>query len=52
MKVDDIPKIERPKNLHINVFEPTGSILSPSQNNTNYTKPQIDLLLYEINIAE
>ena len=31
----------------INVFELTGTVLTPIHINTNYDQPQIDLLLYE-----
>ena len=33
--------------LHINVFELTGTVLTPIHINTNSDQPQIDLLLYE-----
>ena len=54
MKVKDIPKFERLNGLNtggqqcgINVFELTGTLLSPLHINTNYDQPQIDLMVYE-----
>ena len=46
MKVKDIP-FERPNILKINVFELTGTVLTPIHINTTYDQPQIDLILYE-----
>ena len=52
-KVKDIPKFESFNRLntggalHINVFELTGTVLTPIHINTNYDQPQIDLLFYE-----
>ena len=49
MKVNDIPKFENLNfGLRMNVFELTGSMLTPIHINTNYDQPQIDLFLYEI----
>ena len=51
MKVKDFPKFENLNtqsafgNLTINVFEPTGNVLSSIHINKNYSQPQIDLLL-------
>ena len=47
MKVEDIPKFEKLNNLNVNVFELTGTVLTPIHMNTNYDQPQIDLLLFE-----
>ena len=52
MKVIDIPKFENLNILNIeghgiNVFELTGTVLTPLHINTNYDRPQIDLMLYE-----
>ena len=33
--------------MNLNVFELTGTVLTPIYINTNYDQPQIDLLLYE-----
>ena len=46
MKVDDIPKFENLNNLNIgghgvNVFELTGTVLTPIHINKNYFQPQI-----------
>ena len=48
MKVKDIPKFETLYNLNVNVFELTGTVLTPIHINKNYLQSQIDLLLYEI----
>ena len=49
MKVEDIPKIENinTRGCGINVFELTGTVLTPILINTNYNQRQIILLLYE-----
>ena len=47
MKVKDIPKFENLNNLNINVFELTGTVLTPIHINKIYSQPQIDLLLVE-----
>ena len=47
MKVKDIPKLEKPNNLNVNVFELTKTVSTPIHTNTNYDQPQIDLLLFE-----
>ena len=48
MKVKDIPKFENLNiGLCINVFELTGTVLTPIHVNKNYLQPQIDLLLYQ-----
>ena len=47
MKVKDIPKFENLNNLNVNVFELTGTVLTPIHINKNYLQPQIDLLLFE-----
>ena len=47
MKVKDIPKFEKLDNLNVNVFELTGTVLTPIHINKNYLQPQIDLLLFE-----
>ena len=47
MKGKDIPKFENLNNLNVNVFELTGSVLTPIHITKNYFQPQIDLLLYE-----
>ena len=47
MKVKDIPKFENLNNLNVNVFELTGTVVTPIQINKNYLQPQIDLLLFE-----
>ena len=48
MKVKDIPKFEHLNiGLCINVFELTGTVLTPIHVNKNYLQPQIDLLLYQ-----
>ena len=44
MKVKDIPKFEN--NLNVNVFEHTGTVLTPIHILKNYLQSQIDLLLY------
>ena len=46
MKVKDIPKFENLNDLNLNVFELTGTVLTPIHINKNYLQPQIDLLLY------
>ena len=45
MKVKDIPKFEKLKNLNVNVFELTKTVLTPIHINTNYDQPQ--MLLFE-----
>ena len=48
MKVKDIPKFENLNiGLCINVFELTGTVLTPIHFNKNYLQSQKDLLLYE-----
>ena len=47
MKVKDIPKFEILNNLNVNVFELTGTVLTPIHINKNYLQPQIDQLLFE-----
>ena len=47
MKVKDIPKFENLNNLNVNVFELTGTVLTPIHINKNYLQTQIDLLLFE-----
>ena len=47
MKVKDIPKFENLNNLNVNVFELTGTVLTPIHINKNCLQPQIDLLLFE-----
>ena len=47
MKVKDIPKFEKLNNLNVNVFELTGTVLTPIHINKNYLQSQIDLSLYE-----
>ena len=47
MKIKDIPKFENLNNLNVNVFELTKTVLTPIHTNTNYDRPQIDLLLYQ-----
>ena len=47
MKVKDIPNFENLNNSNINVFELTGTVLTPIRINKNYLQPQIDLLLFE-----
>ena len=47
MKVNDIPKFENLNSLNVNVFELTGTVLTPLYINTIYDRPQIDLLLHE-----
>ena len=53
MKVKDIPKFESLNtqsafgNLNMNVFELTGTVLTPIHINKNYLQPQIGLFLYE-----
>ena len=54
MKVKDIPKFENLNTqsafgigLCMNVFELTGTVLTPIHVNKNYLQPQIDLLLYQ-----
>ena len=47
MKVKDIPTFENLNNLNVNVFELTGTVLTPIHINKNYLQPQIDLLLLE-----
>ena len=47
MKVKDIPKFENLNNLNVNVFELTGTVLTPIHINKNYLQPQFDLLLFE-----
>ena len=42
LKVKDKPKFERPNKLNINVFELTGTMLTPFYINKNYLQPQID----------
>ena len=43
MKVKDFPKFENLNNgLRINVFELTGTVLTPIYINTSYDQPQID----------
>ena len=45
MHIKDIPKFEKQNGLNINVFELDEHICR-IYINTNYTKPQSDLLLY------
>ena len=47
MKVKDFPKFENLNNLNVNVFELTGTVLTPIHIYKNYLQPQIDLLLFE-----
>ena len=53
MKVKDIPKFENLNtqrafsNLNLNVFELTGTFLTPIHINKKYLQPQIYLLLYQ-----
>ena len=47
MKVKDIPKFEKPKNLNVNVFELTNSVLTTILINKNFLQPQKGLLLFE-----
>ena len=47
MKVKDIPKFENLNNLKVNVFELSGTVLTPILINKNYLQPQIDLLIFE-----
>ena len=47
MKVKDIPKFENLNNLNVNVFELTGTVLTPIHITKNYLQPQIGLLLFE-----
>ena len=39
VKVKDIPKFGKLKNLHISVFELTGTVLIPVYFNKNYLQP-------------
>ena len=47
MKTKDIPKFELLNDLNENVFELSGTVLTPIYINTNYYQPQIDSMLYE-----
>ena len=47
VKVKDIPKFKKFNYLNVNVFELTGTVLTPIYINMNYDQPQIDLLLFE-----
>ena len=48
MKVKDVAMIENLKSgLRINVFDLTGTVLTPVHINTNYDQSQIDFLLYQ-----
>ena len=47
MRMKDIPEFEGLNNSNTDVFEFTGLVLPPVHFNTNYTEPQIDILLYE-----
>ena len=47
MEVKGIPKFENLNDLNVNVFELTGTVLTPIHINKNYLQPQIDLLLFE-----
>ena len=53
MKIKNIPKFENLNTqsafgkLNVNVFELTGSVLTPININKNYLQSQIDLLLFE-----
>ena len=47
MKTKDVPKFENFKDLSVNVFELSGTVLISIHINTNYDQPQIDLMLYE-----
>ena len=51
MKDKDIPKFEKLNNLNVNVFELTNSKLTPILLNKISLQPQIDSLLFKINIA-
>ena len=46
MRIKYIPKFHRLNNLKMNVFDFTGSVLSPVHTKTRYTEPQI-ALMYE-----
>ena len=47
MKGKDIPKFENLNNLNVNVFELSGTVVTPIHINKKYLQPQIDLLLFE-----
>ena len=47
MSIGNIPKFENQNNLCINVFELQTDTLIPVYVNKNYSKPQIDLLLFD-----
>ena len=47
MKVKDIPKFDNLNNLNVNVFELTGTVLTPIHVNKNYLQPPTAFLLFE-----